>query len=185
MNHICACCKTRGDGSSLPWDFKRTKPSRAWSPLPLSWVGSNLFDLSRFEDVFQVREAEPGVSADRLKKQMPGKCRQQGRMRHSRAFRQKLPPCNHQALLHPCPRAPSLYLQIKQEFSPPFLLQVFLSRSEPTPPLLQLPIAGNIPPPLLVAPSSVCLSAAIGAYLLKPLQPTSQRDEDGFQSVFY
>lgn len=123
------------------------------------WVCSSLFDLSRSDGILQVSEAEPGVSADRLKKQTPGKRRQRGRTRHSRAFRQrkKLPRRNRQALLHPCPRAPGLHLQIRHRLSPPLLFQVLLPSFQPTPSLLQLLIAGNILQPLPSC-TAVCLS---------------------------
>lgn len=100
-----------------------------------------------------------------LKKQMPGKCRQRGRMRHSRAFRQreKLPHHNCQALLQPCPRSPSSHLQIRRWFFPPLLIQVLLLSSQPTPSLLQLPVAGIILQPLPSC-STVCLLLPVPAF---------------------
>lgn len=167
QSYVCASCKARGNGSSLPWHLERTEPGRAWSLLLLScWVGSRLFDLSRSEGIFQVREAEPGVSADRLKKQMPGKHRQRGRTRHSAPSKRKTSLSQTPSPPTPLPTCSQLASADQTLALPSSPFPGVTAELPAHPSLLQLPVAGNILKPLPNC-TAVCLSAAAGASLPK------------------
>lgn len=130
-----------------------------------------------------MREAEPGVSADSLRKQTPGNTGSEaGRGTAMLSDKEKnFPVATAKPSYTPAHALPAC---ISRSDTGSLLLS--FSRcycSQPTLSLLQLPVAGNILQPL-PSRTTVCLAGCCWCQPSKTLYPISWQREDGFQSVF-